>query len=91
MTVAILTVHVQPRSSRTEIVGWHGDALKVRVKAPPADGAANDELARFVAQKTGVARSAVRIVSGTTGRRKRIRVDGLSTEQLLVSLGISGQ
>ncbi|KPJ96379.1 MAG: hypothetical protein AMS18_00935 [Gemmatimonas sp. SG8_17] len=91
MTVAILTVHVQPRSSRTEIVGWHGDALKIRVKAPPVDGAANDELARFVAQETGVARSAVRIVSGTTGRRKRISVDGLSTEQLLVSLGISGQ
>jgi uncharacterized protein (TIGR00251 family) len=87
--VAILTVHVQPRSSRTEIVGWHGDALKVRVKAPPVDGAANDELARFVAQEAGVARSAVRVVSGTTGRRKRISVDGLSTEQLLVSLGIS--
>jgi uncharacterized protein (TIGR00251 family) len=91
VTEAILTVHVQPRSSRTEIVGWHGDALKVRVKAPPVDGAANDELARFVAQKTGVARSAVRVVSGTRGRRKRISVDGLSTEQLLVSLGIRGQ
>ena len=89
--MAILTVHVQPRSMRTEIVGWHGDALKVRVKAPPVDGAANDELTRFVAQKAGVAWSAVRVVSGTTGRRKRISVDGLSTEQLLASLGISGQ
>ncbi len=88
MTVAILTVHVQPRSSETRIVGWHGDALKIRVTAPPTNGAANDELERFVARKAGLPRSAVRIVSGTTRRRKRICVHGLSVEQLLVSLGI---
>ena len=45
---AILTVHVQPKASTTECVGIHGDAMKIRVAAPPVDGAANDELIRFL-------------------------------------------
>src|SRR5690349_9294235 len=48
-TGVVLTVHVQPKASRTEYVGIHGNALKIRVAAPPVDGAANDELVRFLA------------------------------------------
>ncbi|MEP7153285.1 MAG: DUF167 domain-containing protein, partial [Nitrospira sp.] len=49
-----ISVHVQPRASRTESAGIHGDALKIRVAAPPADGAANDELCRFIARHCDV-------------------------------------
>ncbi len=72
-------VYVQPRSSRTAVVGTHGDAIKIKLQAPPVDGAANDELIRFVAKALGVPRTSVRIVSGLTSRRKRLTIDGLST------------
>lgn len=73
-----LTLHilVQPRASRSEIVGPHGDALKVRLAAPPVDGAANEELVRLLAKEYGVPRSAVEIVSGLSARRKTVRVRG---------------
>lgn len=75
-------VHVQPRAARTEIVGRHGDAIKIRLRSPPVDGAANDELTRFLARRLSVARREVRIVGGTSQRRKRIAVTGLSAQQV---------
>ena len=72
----IIAVRVQPRSSKTEIVGRHGDEIKIRVKAPPVDGAANDELIRFLAERLGVPKSGVVIVSGHATRTKRVRVEG---------------
>jgi uncharacterized protein len=72
-----LTLYLQPRASRTEVVGAHGDALKLRIAAPPVDGEANDELIRFLAKTLGVAKSQVSIVSGATGRKKRVRVEGV--------------
>jgi len=72
----VLDLHVQPGAKRTEVAGMHGDRLKVRLAAPPVDGAANDELVRFVAEAFGVPRRDVTIVSGTTSRRKRVRVEG---------------
>ena len=80
--------HVQPRAKKTEVVGWHGDAIKVRLKAPPVDGAANEELVRFVAERLCVPRSAVRIVSGRTSRRKRLSLEATSKSQLLQALGL---
>ena len=50
---ARLIVHVQPRAKRSEVVGRHGDAIKVRLAAPPVDGAANEELVRFLAEALG--------------------------------------
>ena len=81
----VIAVHVQPRAARTEVVGMHGDAVKVRLKAPPVDGAANDELIRCVAARLGVRRQDVSIVGGATGRAKRVRVGGtsLSAEQVV--------
>lgn len=72
-----LPIYVQPRASRTSVVGLHGEAVKIRVAAPPVDGAANAELVRFLAKTLGVARSSVDVVSGTRGRRKLVRVDGM--------------
>jgi hypothetical protein len=72
----IIAVHVQPRAARTEVVGMHGDAVKVRLRAPPVDGAANDELLRFMATRLGVRRQDLEIVSGATARGKRVRVSG---------------
>jgi uncharacterized protein (TIGR00251 family) len=76
-TGVTLKVLVRPRSSQSKVVGLHDDALAVAVKAPPVDGAANDELVRTLARHFGVVRSAVRIVGGQQGRRKRVHVDGL--------------
>ena len=57
-------VHVQPKASRTEFAGVHGAALKVRLHAPPVDGAANDEVINLIAKSLGVAKRSVRIVAG---------------------------
>jgi uncharacterized protein len=84
-----LVVHVQPRASRTEIVGRHGDAIKIRVAAPPVDGAANDELVRFLAERLGVRRAQVRVAAGASGRDKRIEIDGLDGVELQERLGIT--
>jgi uncharacterized protein (TIGR00251 family) len=72
-----LRVRAQPRASRTEIAGEHGGALKIRVAAPPVDGDANRELVRFLARTVGVPASAVRVVSGASGRNKMIEIEGV--------------
>lgn len=70
-----ITVRVQPRASRTEVAGRYGeDALRIRLAAPPVDGAANRELVAFLAKTLGVPRSAVSIEAGATGRRKIVLV-----------------
>ncbi|HEU4761343.1 MAG TPA: DUF167 domain-containing protein [Gemmatimonadales bacterium] len=71
-----LRILVQPRASRSEIVGPHGDALKVRLAAPPVDGAANEELVRLLAREYKVPKSAIEIVAGLSSRRKTIRIQG---------------
>jgi uncharacterized protein len=78
-----LRVHVQPRAASTELAGRHGGALKVRLAAPPVDGAANDALVRFLAERLGVPRSAVRLERGAAGRSKLVAVDGLTPEAAL--------
>lgn len=71
-----LSVHVQPRASRSELAGMHGSALKVRLHASPVDGAANDALVRLLAEQLGVPVRAVRIVAGGTSRAKTVEIDG---------------
>lgn len=63
-----------PRASRTEIVGEHDGALRVRLKAAPVDGAANDELVRFLAEAFDVSRGAVQISSGHSSKRKSVSI-----------------
>jgi len=82
----VVDVHVQPGGSRDEVVGRHGDALKVKVTAPPEGGRANDAVCRVLADAFGVPRSSVAVVSGATNRRKRIRIDGLQADAAAVRL-----
>jgi len=70
----LLSVRVQPKASRDEIIGPHENALKIRITAPPVDGKANTHLIRFLAKTFGVPKSRVEIVSGETGRLKRLRI-----------------
>ncbi len=81
MSAASLVVHVVPRARVTEVAGRHGDAVKIRLAAPPVDGAANAELCRFLAERLGVPDGAVTIASGATGRRKRVVILGMSAQE----------
>ena len=73
-----LNVHVQPRAARSEIVGLHGDALKVRLTSPPVEGAANDALVKFLAETFAVGRRAVRILAGEHSRSKIVEIEGIT-------------
>lgn len=75
-------VRVVPRASRSEIVGEHDSALRVRIAAPPVDGAANEELVRTLAQAFKVARSAIEIIAGHTSKLKTVRVTGVQPRAL---------
>ena len=87
MSAAIsIGVYVQPRASKSELAGLHDGLLRIRLAAPPVDGAANAALAVFIADKLGIAKSRVRIVSGLTGRRKVVRIDGVTPEAVAVAL-----
>jgi uncharacterized protein len=81
-------VRVQPRASRSEIVGVHGDAMKIRLSAPPVDGAANEALVELIADALGVGRRAVRIVSGESSRSKVVEVEGVTAAAVLRLAGL---
>jgi hypothetical protein len=82
----VLTVHIQPNASHTEVVGIHGDALKIRVAAPPLGGAANEELIRFIAGVCAIPRASVLIRSGMGRRRKRLCLKGIRAEVAMARL-----
>ncbi len=82
----VLLIHVQPKAARTECVGFHGGALKIRVAAPPVEGAANEALIRFLAERCSVPRAHVVIQSGAEGRRKRVRLKGINAAQATACL-----
>ena len=67
-------IFVQPRSSKNQIVGLHGDALKIKLTAPPVGGAANTLCVKYLAKVLGVPKSSIEIISGHTGRTKRIHL-----------------
>jgi uncharacterized protein len=78
----VLTVHVQPNAARTDLVGIHGDAVKIRIAASPVDGAANRELIRFLAEEFSLPTAAIHIQSGAGGRRKRVSLKGTTAVQV---------
>lgn len=75
-----LTLHIQPGAKRTECAGLHGDALKIRLSAPPVDGKANAALIEYVAERLDCGRAAVTLKSGQTSRRKVLAVTGSTAE-----------
>lgn len=83
----IFGVRVVPRASKSEIAGEIDGNLRVRISAPPVDGAANAELIRALAKYFDVAKSSVEIVSGQTSKTKRIRINGVTAAQLQSLLG----
>ncbi len=76
-----LSVHAQPGASRDEVREWTGEAWRVRVRAPALDGRANEALCEVLAAALGLRASALEVAHGAKGRRKLIRVRGLTTEQ----------
>jgi uncharacterized protein (TIGR00251 family) len=83
-----LRLRVQPRASRDEVAGVSGDAIRVRLTAPPVEGAANEALVRFLSAKLGVPRGAVVLCSGRTGRSKVVEVSGVSPGEASRRLGL---
>jgi uncharacterized protein (TIGR00251 family) len=77
-----IEIYVQPRASKSEVAGTHDGRIKVRLAAPPVDGAANAELVSFVASRLGIAKSRIRIAAGESSRRKVIEVDGIDAQAL---------
>ena len=77
-----LTLHIQPGAKKTEFAGLHGDALKIRLSAPPVDGKANEALIKFVAETLKLPKSAVSLKSGQTSRRKVLEVTGATSEAI---------
>ena len=75
-------VHAQPKASLTELVGQHGDSLTIRLAAPPSQGAANDELRRFLAERFRLPLADVQVLSGHGFRLKRVLLKGLSVERV---------
>jgi len=87
---ARIVLYCQPGAKQTDLVGWHGDTPKVRLKAPPVDGAANQALIAFVAQRCGVPKSAVTLEMGASSRTKRVRVDGIDATTLAQLFDLPG-
>jgi uncharacterized protein (TIGR00251 family) len=81
-----LEIKVVPNAPRSEVVGWLGPALKVKVHAPPVEGKANEELCAVVADSLGISRRSVRVDHGATSRKKLLLIDDLSLEEVYAKL-----
>src|SRR3989344_845988 len=77
----ILSVKITPNASQNSIVGWQGDLLRIRIAAPPDKGKANDELIEFLAEKLGVPKSDIQLLSGQASRPKRLEIRSIPNRQ----------
>jgi uncharacterized protein (TIGR00251 family) len=80
---SLLSIRVIPRARRSELAGRRGDALLVRLSAPPVEGAANTALVELLAASLGIPRSRITLVSGERSRDKVVRLDGLAADVAL--------
>ncbi|ACB74779.1 DUF167 domain-containing protein [Opitutus terrae] len=86
MSSCTIAIKAIPNAPRNQIVGWLGDALKVKVHAPPLEGRANEELCEFLADELGLPRRAVSVLRGDTSRQKLVQIEGLDLAQLKAKL-----
>ena len=84
----IITVHAVPRAAKDAIQGLHGDALKIRLHAPPVDGKANEALISFLSEKLNIPKSNITLKSGLNQRRKIVFIAGISAQEVNSRLGI---
>lgn len=82
----VLALHIQPGAKRSEVVGQHGDALKIRLAAPPVDGKANAALVAFLAARLGVPKARIELVAGQSSRAKRVRIAGVTAANATAAL-----
>ncbi len=87
-THPVLDVSVSPNARKTELVGWHDGALRIRLQAPPVDGAANDALCKWLAKSLGLTTRQVTLLRGDTSRRKQLALD---CDAAVVSTWLSSQ
>jgi uncharacterized protein (TIGR00251 family) len=85
-----LPIKAIPNAPRSAVVGWLGDALKVKVHAPPVEGRANDALCAFLADTLGLPRRAVTVLRGDTSRQKVVRIAGLTVADVKARLAERG-
>jgi uncharacterized protein (TIGR00251 family) len=83
-----LAIKAVPNAPRSEITGWLGEALKIKIHAPALDGRANDALCEFLADELGLARRAVTLVQGDKSRQKVVRIAGLTPAEVKAKLGV---
>ncbi len=84
--MATLNVKIVPSSSRDQLAGWLGEALKIKVMAPPEKGRANAAVIAFLARQLGVEKQAIEVVSGHSSPAKVLQIDGLDNEELSARL-----
>jgi uncharacterized protein (TIGR00251 family) len=80
----IIKVHIQPNAKKNEIVGHHGDAIKIKLKAPPVNGKANETLMDFLSEAFNISKRELSIISGQTSRQKLVKIDAEVDLSLLV-------
>lgn len=83
-----LSVYIQPGASKSEIVGPHGDSLKIRIKAPPVEGKANEALVEFLSERLGISKRSVQVVKGELLRNKVVRVENVELNVLKQKLNL---
>jgi hypothetical protein len=86
-----VSVHVVPRASRTALAGMHGDRVRIRIKAPPVEGAANRELARFLGEQLSLPATHIELIAGAGSRQKLILVRGLLLGAVMARLKVPEQ
>jgi uncharacterized protein (TIGR00251 family) len=83
-----LAIKAVPNAPRSEVIGWLGDALKIKVHAPALDGRANDALCEFLADELGLPKRAVTLLQGDKSRQKLLRIAGLTLAEVKTKLGV---
>ncbi len=84
----VLQIHAVPRAQRTALQGLHGDAIKIRLQAPPQEGQANKVLLQFLSKILGISQGQIRLLTGASHRKKRILISGLPADTIRAKLDL---